>query len=273
MIYQLQENLRESQEEYIRAVMRADMEEQERMSLEVRNTELNSKLMETRNTLKETQNSLQNIQLATEQLVNKREQREQQIQHLINENNSFVSKIATLESRLKDAEEAVLESNSRRDDFIHKLQDQLGSYQEEIFHLQSEITSINGQKLIVENELDGNKQKLTNIEQRIRGNESNIEITYKTKLQNLEEKNKALQEKLSGPLSLLTCPFIHSSPSVVLTPDHSVSSSSFDLSLLSFLSLPLTLPLCIVLCCVLCPSLCAQERNISRTKSIILKNN
>ena len=176
------------------------MESQERMSLEARNTELNSKLMETRNTLKETQNSLQNIQLATEQLVNKREQREQYIQHLITENNSNISKIATLESRLKDAEDAVLESNTRRDNFVHKLQDQLSSCQEEIFHLQNEITNSNGQKLIIENELDSTRQKLLHIEQRIKGNESNMEISYKTKLQNLEEKNKVLTERLTGYL-------------------------------------------------------------------------
>eukprot|EP00602_Paraphysomonas_sp_CaronLab_P011914 CAMPEP_0185042028 /NCGR_PEP_ID=MMETSP1103-20130426/42050_1 /TAXON_ID=36769 /ORGANISM="Paraphysomonas bandaiensis, Strain Caron Lab Isolate" /LENGTH=1155 /DNA_ID=CAMNT_0027582013 /DNA_START=42 /DNA_END=3509 /DNA_ORIENTATION=+ len=202
MVHNLQMSLRESQDEYVRAVMRTESETKERQLLEKRNAELNSKLMEARQALKETQAALQSVQLATEQLSNKREQREQHIMHLSNENTAYVSKIATLEAKLKDAEDAVMESNSRRDEFVHRLQDQLSQCQDEIFQAQADGTAINGEKVQLEAELDAVRQKLATTEQKLKSAENAVDISFKTKLQNLEEKNRALSEKLQDEKQL-----------------------------------------------------------------------
>ena len=149
LVSNLQVSLREAQEEYVRAVMRADSESNERQDLEKRNSELNNKLMEARQALKETQGALQSVQLATEHLTHKREQRESHIATLTQENNDHVSKIASLEAKLRDAEEAVVQSSSRRDLFVHELQDQLSQCQDEMYQAQAELTTISGEKMRV----------------------------------------------------------------------------------------------------------------------------
>lgn len=172
------------------------MEAQERKALEQRNADLNSKLLEARKSLKETQSALQSVQLATEQLANKREQREAYLQQLISENNGNISKIAVLETKLRDAEEAASESTLRRDDFVHRLQDQLAECQEIAFKAQSEATKANGEKTALEGEIDALRQKLSTMEARAKNTEHGLEIQYKTKLGNLEEKLKLANEKV-----------------------------------------------------------------------------
>ena len=133
----------------MRAVMRADTESNERQDLEKRNSDLNSKLMEARQALKETQGALQSVQLATEHLTHKREQREEHIAMLTQENSDYVSKIAALEARLQDAEEAIVQSSSRRDQFVRQLQDQLSECQDEMYQVQGDLTRVNGEKMQV----------------------------------------------------------------------------------------------------------------------------
>ena len=46
--------------------------------------------------------------------------------------------------------------------------------------------------------MDAARQKLSTFEQRVKGTETNLELSYKAKLQAMEEKNRALTERLSG---------------------------------------------------------------------------
>jgi chromosome segregation ATPase len=202
LVGSLQSSLREAQEEYVRAVMRADSESNERQDLEKRNFELNGKLMEARQALKETQGALQSVQLATDHLTNKREQREQYINELKEENGAYMSRIAVLESKLQDAEDAILESNTRRDHFLHQIQDQLSACQDEMFQSQAELTAVNGQKMQVESELDSVRLKLAALETKMKTSENAMETTYKAKVSTLEEKCRSLSEKLVGEKQL-----------------------------------------------------------------------
>ena len=142
----LQTSLAEAHEEHRRAMSRVELESNERRTLEQQNFDLNNKLVEARQAVKDTQAALQSAQFATDQLTNKRTQREAYIKELSEVNNSNISRIATLEAKLKDADDGLLEGSNRRDQFIHQIQSQLASTQEEIYAAQAEINTLNGQK-------------------------------------------------------------------------------------------------------------------------------
>ena len=142
----LQMSLTEAHEEHRRAMSRVELESNERRALEQHNFDLNNKLVEARQAVKDTQSALQTAQFATDQLTNKRSQREAYIKELSDVNTTNISRIATLEAKLKDAEDGLLEGNGRRDQFIHQIQSQLASSQEDIYALQAEINTRNGQK-------------------------------------------------------------------------------------------------------------------------------
>jgi chromosome segregation ATPase len=142
----LQTSLAEAHEEHRRAISRVELESNERRALEQQNFELNNKLIEARQAVKDTQAALQSAQFATEQLTNKRSQREGYIKELSEVNNTNISRIATLEAKLKDADDGLLEGSNRRDQFIHQIQSQLAAAQEEVYATQAELNHLNGLK-------------------------------------------------------------------------------------------------------------------------------
>lgn len=142
----LQKSLAEAHEEHRRAINRVDMESNERRALEQQNFELNNKLLEARQAVKDTQAALQSAQFATDQLMNKRNQREAYIKELSEVNTTNITRIATLEAKLRDADNGLLEGSNRRDQFIHQIQSQLTAAQEAVYSAQAEINSLNGQK-------------------------------------------------------------------------------------------------------------------------------
>lgn len=142
----LQASLAEAHLEHRRALNRVELESNERRKLEQQNFDLNNKLLDARQAVKDTQAALQSAQFATDQLTNKRNQREAYLQELSAVNTTNITRIATLEAKLKEADDGLLEGSSRRDQFIHQIQSQLGAAQEEVYAAQAEINKLNGQK-------------------------------------------------------------------------------------------------------------------------------
>ena len=142
----LKKSLAEAQEEHRRAISRIELESNERRVLERQNFDLNNKLIEARQALKDTQAALQSAQFSTDHLNNKRAHREAYIKELSDVNTTNVSRIAVLEAKLKEAENNLLEGSNRRDHFIHQIQSQLSSTQEEVYAAQAELNSLRGAK-------------------------------------------------------------------------------------------------------------------------------
>jgi chromosome segregation ATPase len=151
----LQMSLAEAHEEHRRTMNRVELESNERRTLEQQNFVLNNKLVEARQAVKDTQSALQSAQFATDQLTNKRTQRESYIKELSDLNNQNIHRVATLEAKLKDADNGLLEGNNRRDHFVHQIQSQLAASQEEIYVAQAEINTLNGLKCQVSAALCG----------------------------------------------------------------------------------------------------------------------
>jgi len=193
----LQTSLAEAHEEHRRAINRVELESNERRTLEQQNFDLNNKLLEARQAVKDTQAALQSAQFATDQLMNKRNQREEYIKELSEVNTTNISRIATLEAKLKEADNGLLEGNNRRDQFIHQIQSQLTAAQEAVYDAQSEINSLNGQKCQVETELENLRERHRATEQKLKDSEKSIELTYKAKINIMEEKNQSLMDKMA----------------------------------------------------------------------------
>ena len=83
------------------------MELKERHMLEVKNKDLNEKLLDARKGLLETGSALLKVQQATEQLMNKREQKDLQLQRALESHKQYEIKIADLETKLSLSEDGV----------------------------------------------------------------------------------------------------------------------------------------------------------------------
>ena len=196
VVRNLQVKLQEVEEECMRYSIALQGEIKEKRKLELRNADLSSKLADARQGLRDTQTALTNVQQATEQLVQKREQRDSQLQRVLTENKMYEARVYELETSQRNAENAVKTLTMNRDELIEKLQTQLGEAQETYFKAQSECVRHKGDKTMLEAELESTKRKLATVEMKSKQMENNLHATYTAEIDRLEERLRLFAEKV-----------------------------------------------------------------------------
>ena len=172
-----------------------------RMKLEKRNTELSEKLAEAKQGLQETRNALTKLQTATEQMVSRRDEREQQLQKVISISKSYERRIAELETNtIKPEDVAKLNSiisNTKltlmeKEEAVNELEKQLMKLQHQYNTSKSEFTFLEEEKHKIE-------MKFTNTLQRVNELESVIE-SQKEKIHGLERNEMQLTSRMREEL-------------------------------------------------------------------------
>jgi len=197
----LRKRLSSSESENVKVLRDLEEANNEKVRLERKASSLLNKLSDARSGLKETQTALHSVQFATEQLMQKREQRETQYHKLLAENKLYESKVYELESRCKNAEGLFKNVTGDRDELIRRLQDDLSAAQEGSFPMQSEIVRLRGEKTMLEAELESLRRKMENTEMHFKQNEYSMQADYEGELERLEDKVVHLNSRLEESLS------------------------------------------------------------------------
>jgi len=192
----LQLKLQEVEEECMRYSIALQGEVKEKRKLELRNADLSSKLADARQGLRDTQAALTNVQQATEQLIQKRDHRDSQLQRVLAENKLYEARVYELESNLRNAETSVKTLTANRDELIEKLQGQLGEAQDTFFKAQSECVRHKGDKTLLEAELESLKRKLATVEMKSKQMENNLHATYTAEIDRLEDRLRLFADKV-----------------------------------------------------------------------------
>ena len=192
----LQLKLQEVEEECMRYSIALQGEVKEKRKLELRNADLSSKLADARQGLRDTQAALTNVQQATEQLIQKRDHRDSQLQRVLAENKLYEARVYELESNLRNAEMSVKTLTANRDELIDKLQGQLGEAQDTFFKAQSECVRHKGDKTLLEAELESLKRKLATVEMKSKQMENNLHATYTAEIDRLEDRLRLFADKV-----------------------------------------------------------------------------
>ena len=196
VVRNLKSKLQEVEEECMRYSIALQGEVKEKRKLELRNSDLSSKLSDARQGLRDTQAALSHVQQATEVLIMKRDQRDQQLQRVLAENKVYEARVYELENALRSSETSIKSLTANRDDLIDKLQGQLGDGQDSLFRAQSEAVRLRGEKELIDAELDSTRRKLATVEVRSKQAESNLHTTYAAEIDRLEGRLRVFAEKV-----------------------------------------------------------------------------
>jgi len=196
VVRNLKSKLQEVEEECMRYSIALQGEVKEKRKLELRNSDLSSKLSDARQGLRDTQAALSHVQQATEVLIMKRDQRDQQLQRVLAENKVYEARVYELENALRNSENSLKSLTANRDDLIDKLQQQIGDGQDSLFKAQSEAVRLRGEKELIDAELDSTRRKLATVEVRSKQAESNLHTTYAAEIDRLEGRLRVFAEKV-----------------------------------------------------------------------------
>lgn len=167
-----------------------------RQKLEARNEELNGKLIDAKQGLQETRNALLKVQQTTEQLVARRDEREQQLSKIMSISKNYEKRIQELEMQAMKAEDAAklqtLLTNAKmniieKEDTISELQRQGNRSVQTITSMRSEIKELNDSKFDLEGRLAHAHEKMRDLERNLRLEQDRVIL-----LQEHEEKTKRL---------------------------------------------------------------------------------
>jgi len=172
----LRVQLSETMEENSLIKTRLHMELKERHTMDSKNKELNDKLMDARKGLQETGTALFKLQQATDQLMNKRDQREVQLQKAQEINRLNVAKISDLEARLSVAEDGMkfqtAAANYRKlliekEDIIHQLEDSQTQNLTQMSKLKRDNQLLVDEKKDLESILESRQKRISILESHI----------------------------------------------------------------------------------------------------------
>ncbi|RYH06179.1 hypothetical protein EON65_43210, partial [archaeon] len=182
-----------------------------RVQLEDRNHELNEKLMEAKEGLQETRNALLKVQQTTELMVSKRDERESQMNKMIQMSRQYEKRISELEGEAGKAEELgktqTLLSNAKmmlieKDETISDLKGQMHRAQQALVTIHEELKTITDRKISCENQLIVANSKLKDLERLVK-----VEAEKVARLQEAEERGMKImsqqQEKIQELMTKL----------------------------------------------------------------------
>lgn len=157
---------------------RLRMELQEKQSLEMKVTELTDKLVEAKKGLQETSLALHKVQMATNQLMSKRDQRELQLQSAIDQNHLYEKKIAELETHIHhmtEINDAKSGAHTHTEKLISEQVTQIKHLEEESGLLKGQVSSLRRENMRLADEkadleymLETKKKRITLLEEHIK---------------------------------------------------------------------------------------------------------
>ena len=157
---------------------RLRMELQEKQALEMKVSELTDKLVEAKKGLQETSLALHKVQMATNQLMAKRDQRELQLQAAIDQNHLYEKKISELEnhiSRMNEISEAKSGAHTHSEKLIneqlekiHQLEEEGGLLKGQISSLRRENMRLTDEKTDLEYALETKKKRIAFLEETLK---------------------------------------------------------------------------------------------------------
>jgi len=157
---------------------RLRMELQEKQSLEMKVTELTDKLVEAKKGLQETSLALHKVQMATNQLMSKRDQRELQLQSAIDQNHLYEKKIAELETHIHhmtELNDAKSGAHTHTEKLISEQVTQIKHLEEESGLLKGQVSSLRRENMRLADEkadleymLETKKKRITLLEEHIK---------------------------------------------------------------------------------------------------------
>ncbi len=161
---------------------RLRLELQEKQNLELKVTELTEKLVEAKKGLQETSLALHKVQMATNQLMTKRDQREIDLQVATEQNRTYERKISELESKilhmegLSDAKQSVTQHSEKllADKLlvIQGLEEENSSLRSQINTFKRDQIRASEEKQELEYTLEAKKKRITSLEEHIKGLET-----------------------------------------------------------------------------------------------------
>jgi hypothetical protein len=157
---------------------RLRMELQEKQALEMKVSELTDKLVEAKRGLQETSLALHKVQMATNQLMAKRDQRELQLQACIDQNHLYEKKISELEnhiSRMNEISDAKTGAHTHSEKLItdqleklHQLEEESGILKGQVNTLRRENVRLTDEKTDLEYVLESKKKRIGVLEEHIK---------------------------------------------------------------------------------------------------------
>lgn len=166
---------------------RLHMELKERHILEAKNKDLSEKLIDAKTGLQQTGAALYKLQQATDQLMSKRDRRDEQLQRAMDQNKAYEVQIAELEAKLDEtSEDAKLQyaiNNYRKiiiekDEIIRTLEDEQMQIQNQFAKSKRENSLLTEEKNDLQSLIETRQRKISHLE---------------SVLQNLKERNAVLE--------------------------------------------------------------------------------